>query len=160
LIASVSISTLDQMLTDYDPLFPDMSLTLYSPLCRALHEISDESASNPLLNGSLFRPSYLAKEVIPEGGNNMIGHFSDDIDGLEYDIQYIQVGWSMAKSYGPVAPGMGLLGWSATLKILGNDEYFDDRNWEANLRGLRVGSKAAITFDNFSDFVNAACPLK
>ncbi len=63
-------------------------------LCDAMMELAKTAKSNPLLNGTPFNKDMLGGEVAVKGsGSPYEDHFTDARNNLEYDIQYIQVGW-------------------------------------------------------------------
>jgi len=133
-------------------------------LCEALREVAATSDSNPLLNGSKFKRSYLANEVIPGGdidptGNP--GHFLHS-SGTEYDIQYIQVGWSLTKTYGTFSPELAMGAWTfgGVFDAAWNWDWsgFSPRSQGANWRGLLLGEMGANRYKSFKDFVKAKCP--
>lgn len=101
----------------YDP-------TELKTLCEALKEIAAGAANNPFLNGSSFDKSNLAGEHVPEGGGpGDDSNFTDHRNGLPYDLQYVQVGWSLTQTYGPGSANLAATGYA--LGPLGNPPVFN-----------------------------------
>lgn len=78
-------------------------------------------------------------------------------------MQYIQVGWSLNKTYGTFAPATTFIGYNkgGTLPMaIINWDFggFSSRALGADFRGLIYGEYGANHFNNFKDFVAAQCP--
>jgi hypothetical protein len=145
-------------------------------LCDAMVELSKTAKTNPLLNGTPFSRDMLGGEVPVDGsGSPYKHHFTDARNNLEYDIQYIQVGWSLTKTYGEGAATSMMTGYmifgpgaEGSIQILkgifgqptsGEDDfgYFKKENLAANFRGLQLGEFGARRFARFEDFVTDLC---
>lgn len=130
-------------------------------LCAALRELAAGAESNPFLNGTKFSMSLIPGEVIPSGGHGPSGaHFSDHRNGLDYDVQYVQVGWSATQTYGRgvadfATPMMGLGSLAS-----GDFSYFKPSNLAANIRGSSLGQFGADNFEDFTAFVDDLCPAE
>jgi RHS repeat-associated protein len=134
-------------------------------LCDALFEIAVTQKSNVFLNGSLFLPTFLTKEVIPSGGGTPLVDFKEHFthnDGREYDVQYIQTAWSLTKSYGNLSPATawgiyGVFGAGLGSLVNNNYDYFTKRNLAGDFNGLLLGQVAANLYPTFYDFVKDFC---
>ncbi len=141
-----------------DPVNLVDSLGLKS-LCDALNEIAKNAASNPFLNGTKFNRKNLTLEDVPKGGGPIDdSHFTDPRNGLSYDVQYIQVGWSLTKSYGVGSANIAITGYMLGPLLSGDSNYFSRENLGANMRGLQLGEFGARRFKKFDDFVSDLCP--
>ena len=149
--------------------------TLPRSLCDALIELTKTADKNQLLNGTPFRSDMLGSEVEVAGsGSPYRAHFTHSRNKSEYDIQYIQMGWSLSKTYGDEAALMVLTGYMGLPGISGsgkkawrlffggtvdNDfDYYNKDNLAANLRGFRLGAYGARDFGTFEKFVKSLCP--
>jgi RHS repeat-associated protein len=137
-----------------------------SSLCDALKQLAAEK-DNDFVNGSVFPIADLGTEGSNASGghgpgmNNYTGP-----DGRDYDIQYIQVGWSLTRTGGGGSVGAGLaieafFGWQTLVAIeqsLGVGEgYFALDNYIPNVKGLNLGTMAAKNYPDFKSFVNDYC---
>ena len=128
-------------------------------LCDALNALAATSSTNPFLNGTEFSANNLASELVPSGGGpGDSSNFTDHISGRTFDIQYLQVGWSLTRSYGPGVADMFNAGYMLGPLLSGDTNFFSSSNLSANYNGLRLGELAARDFKNFNDFVSTACP--
>jgi len=123
-------------------------------LCEALYEISFRSADNPFINGSLFDPRNLAQEDLAGSDS---GHFTHTKDNLVYDVQYVQVAWSLTKTFGPLGAKLGLPYYKLNKKVHGDQDYFREESLQPNERGMELGIVGASSFNKFSTFVEAIC---
>ncbi len=132
-------------------------------LCDAMKEIAATADSNAFLNGTPFSKSKLGEEVVPSGGGPIDNsHFNEPLNGLAYDVQWVQVGWSLTKSYGRNIPqqfGMGYLGLGAGPPAVTNWDFsfFKNGNSGADMRGLQLGEFGAGRFKTFGNFVRDMC---
>jgi RHS repeat-associated protein len=128
-------------------------------LCEAMIELLATSEENPLLNGTPFSLDLIPQETILAGGHGPSGaHFTDARNNLDYDIQYVQVGWSVTQTHGPgiadtAVPMMGL-----GALFSGDLSYFEGSDLAANTWGSSLGSFGALNCKSFADFVENLCP--
>jgi RHS repeat-associated protein len=133
-------------------------------LCDAMTEIASTASSNALLNGTRFSRDQLGGEVVPSGGGPIDNsHFNDSRSGLAYDVQWIQVGWSLTRSSArglPEQVGAMYTVFGAGISAIINLDisYFRNGNVGANMRGLQLGEFGAGSFESFESFVNDLCP--
>ena len=68
-------------------------------LCRALYKLSQ--SDSPFINNSWFKPWLIGSETkyIPRGGEGEASNEFTHSNGYNYDLQYIQVGYSIAKPH-------------------------------------------------------------
>lgn len=136
-----------------------------------MKELALTSDTNPFLNGSRFDPSKVSQEPIPSGGKPPdISVFTDHRNKLTYDTQYIQIGWSITKTYGPGSAVMANNSYMAFGPFLAGTvmkwfkkepadlSWFKADNVPANSRGIMLGEFGATHFQNFKDFVKNLCP--
>lgn len=84
-------------------------------------------------------------------------------NGFLYDVQWIQVGWSLTKTYGRNIPqqfGVGYLTLGAGAVSLGklDASFFRNGNVGADMRGLQLSEFGAGNFKTFKSFVGNLCP--
>ncbi|WP_444996335.1 RHS repeat domain-containing protein [Aliikangiella sp. IMCC44359] len=128
-------------------------------LCEAMKELANGVLTNPFINGLPFDRNLLSSEVVPSGGGpGDSSNFIDHRNNLSYDIQYIQVGWSITQTYGPGSSELAYLIYMIAPAAAGNTEHFSKANLGSNIRGLNLGKFGARTFPNFEDFVKDLCP--
>lgn len=151
---------------------------LKKSLCEAMLEVAKTANYNPLLNGTPFRPEHLGAEAKVDGsGSVYYHHFTDPRNNLEYDLQYIQVGWSITKTFGEGAinEAMGVYMLMPALNqlldkigpIFGYESsgenhlgYYKKENLSANIRGLQLGEFGAKRFAKFEEFAKDLCGIK
>lgn len=135
-------------------------------LCDALKQLASQRNNN-FVNGSVFPLSELGTEGSnATGGHGPGGNNYTHSDGKDYDIQYVQVGWSITKTLGGGHVGAGVaieafFGYQ-TVAALGEsvgigEGYFSPENYIANVKGLNLGTLAAKNYKDFKAFVNAFC---
>lgn len=78
-------------------------------------------------------------------------------DGRGYDIQYVQVAWSLTKSYGPGTPMIAQFAYLIGPALNRDWDYFKPESLGQNIRGLRLGEWGAINYTGFESFVNDFC---
>lgn len=132
-------------------------------LCDAMYFLADNYQSNPFLNGSRFDKNLVSTEVIPPGGSKQdTSVFTDHRNNLTYDVQYVQIAWSLTKTYGPGSPTLAMNGYQIAPLIYaikdGDWSWFKPSNLSANHRGLQLGEFGAKRFVLFPDFVHDLCP--
>lgn len=135
-------------------------------LCDALRQLAAEPNNN-FVNGSVFP----ATQIGSEGANATGGHGPGNnnfthSNGKDYDIQYVQVGWSITDTFGGGDIGAGLAVEAfftyqtvvALATAIGWDHgYFTPENYIANVKGLDLGTQAAKNYKDFKSFVDDFC---
>lgn len=127
-------------------------------------ELSNSSESNSFINGDTFPVSKVGNEPVPSGGTG--NAFSEFIhsDGKAYDIQYVQVGWSLSQTlsvgggYTAIAGSMHALGaWRTFVTLMGDSKYFNPTNIIPNNRGFQLGVVGALMNSSFNTFTGGMC---
>ena len=124
-------------------------------LCQAMKELLEHGS--PFIDGSRFDRANLSSEYVPSGGHGPGGAHFTGPDGKDYDIQYIQVGYSIAGTYGAYGARSAFLGWMGVNAIMGDFDYFRPSHFMPNYRGLEAGIIGAKAFGSFKDFYSAIC---
>jgi len=95
---------------------------------------------------------------VPDGGGPDDDSNFKAEDGRLYDIQYVQVSWSITKTFGPGAADLAYVVYAILGPGLNMDRnYFTASNLSANRRGLGLGEAGAMSFEKFPDFVSSVC---
>ena len=82
-----------------DPiLFDPSGLASEINLCRALNKLAQ--SKSPFIDNSWFKPWFIGSETqyIPAGGEGDANNEFTHSNGYNYDLQYVQVGYSVAKT--------------------------------------------------------------
>ena len=131
-------------------------------LCRALYKLSQ--SDSPFINNSWFKPWLIGSETkyIPRGGEGEASNEFTHSNGYNYDLQYIQVGYSIAKTpyYGGESMAYNLhIGWLLVDGFIhgvqGKTLSFD--NIAGNSRGLHLGIHGAKNYSTFKEFASDYC---
>ena len=131
-------------------------------LCRALYKLSQ--SDSPFINNSWFKPWLIGSETkyIPPGGEGEASNEFTHSNGYNYDLQYIQVGYSIAKTpyYGGESMAYNLhIGWLLVDGFIhgvqGKTLSFD--NIAGNSRGLHLGIHGAKNYSTFKEFASDYC---
>lgn len=64
------------------------------------------------VDGSWFDPLNVSTEYIPERGHGPTNANFTHKDGKDYDIQYVQMGWSITNTYNGFAAHGMLFSWT------------------------------------------------
>jgi RHS repeat-associated protein len=145
-----------------DPVGRVDPLGLADTLCDALRALIKDAKvkRNPFIDGSLFNPFKVGTEARPPGGHGPSAAHFTHIDGKDYDIQYVQIGWSVTntmKDYGWAARNL-YAWWMVFLTVARDKDHFERGNIEANVRGLQFGAWGAQNFNgDFGAYVNSQC---
>lgn len=127
-------------------------------LCEALKELMKKDTR--FIDGSTFNPFAVGTEYVPSGGHygTTNAHFTH-FDGLDYDIQYIQMGYSITRTAGDdgIAARLIYAGWMSISATVGDSDHFAKPNIEANMRGLQFGSWGAEYYEDFNSYVESQC---
>jgi hypothetical protein len=110
------------------------------------------------LNGLWFNPLEVASEPIPPGGHGQTFANFTHSDGKDYDIQYVQIGWSATHTYNRLAAHALFFTWTMGLALINDKEYFQKDNIIPNARGLQLGIDGAKKHDTFEDYMKEICP--
>ena len=131
-------------------------------LCRALNKLAQ--SKSPFIDNSWFKPWLIGSETqyIPAGGEGDANNEFTHSNGYNYDLQYVQVGYSVAKTpyYGGESMAYNLhIGWllldGFAHGIQGKTLSVD--NIAGNSRGLQLGIYGAKNYSTFKNFVSGYC---
>ena len=131
-------------------------------LCRALNKLAQ--SKSPFIDNSWFKPWLIGSETqyIPAGGEGDVNNEFTHSNGYNYDLQYVQVGYSVAKTpyYGGESMAYNLhIGWllldGFAHGIQGKTLSVD--NIAGNSRGLQLGIYGAKNYSTFKNFVSGYC---
>jgi RHS repeat-associated protein len=125
-------------------------------LCQALNWILNNDPR--FLNGSWFDPLKVSTEPIPPGGHGATFANFTHSDGKDYDIQYVQIGWSSTHTYNRLAAHSLFFTWMMVNALAGHKEYFAQDNIFPNARGYQMGIDGAKKYDSFGDYMKEICP--
>ncbi len=105
----------------------------------------------------MFNPLEVGEEHVPAGGHGPNGaHFSHS-DGSHYDIQHIQMGWSITDTYHAGEAHAAHAAWLIFVAGMQNKDHFTPENISTNHFGLQLGINAAKDFDDFQEFIKSEC---
>ena len=168
--------------TAKDPiLFAGGDVSLYGYVAGDPVNFVDPSGLSPFCDGLRDlskRPNYWTRGD-PRGlfhfgeedpGLNAVGIENNLLhsDGKMYDMQYVQAGWLLTKSFG-VGGAYSVYGWTLIVqgvvrgadKIIGKydpkTDYFRPSNLTPNNNAFELGVTNAQFFEKFDDFVNDFC---
>ncbi|RNF86061.1 RHS repeat-associated core domain-containing protein [Montanilutibacter psychrotolerans] len=130
-------------------------------LCEAMADVMKND--DRFVNGTPFNPLDVGTEYIPEGGHGpSFANFTHS-DGKDYDIQYIQMGWSITASPLGARPSNYLqahalfAGWMFFVAGMQDKSYFQQNNILPNARAFDLATKGALTNDTFKGFYDENC---
>ena len=130
-------------------------------LCRALNKLAQ--SNSPFIDNSWFDPLSVSKEAdyLPPGGEGQSSAEFTHSNGLNYDLQYVQIGYSITKT--PYLGKGSALALHATWLIIdgaihtAKGEKLSFQNIAGNSRGLQLGIHAAQNYPTFQDFASNYC---
>jgi len=125
-----------------------------------LRDMLKHDTENPssFINGAVFNPLNVGQEYVPQGGHGrgINANFTDG-NGKDYDIKYIQVGWSITHTYDAFAAHALNFTWMMGMAFAQKKSYFQPNNLFPDERGLQMGIDAAKKFVDFPAFVKSHC---
>jgi choice-of-anchor A domain-containing protein/RHS repeat-associated protein len=124
-------------------------------LCEAMANVL--ATDTRFVDGSWFDPLKVATEYVPPGGHGPANASFTHSDGRDYDIQYVQIGWSSANTYGPIGAHGLYFAYMMFVAAAQDDEYFVPENVLPNARGYQFGIDGAATFNSFRELVASQC---
>lgn len=109
------------------------------------------------VDGSWFDPLEVGAEYIPDGGHGPTNANFTHSDGRDYDIQYIQIGWSATHTYNRIVAHSLYFSYMMFVAAMQDKDYFKPENIFPNTRGYEMGINGAIKHKSFNDLYDEQC---